>query len=65
MGNVISGLKGKLFDDKYLNTGLDIAKLMLDKATIGMVPGEYFFTTKRYGCQNSNRTKTRRNRDGI
>lgn len=47
-GNVylldFSGLKGKLLKGgKTLETGLDVAKFLLEEADIGVVPGECFF----------------------
>lgn len=37
-----SGLKGKIHNDKKLNSGLDIARWMLDDASVGVVPGECY-----------------------
>lgn len=42
-----SGLRGKSFNEKIMNTGLDIAKWLLEEAKVGTVPGECFLLDER------------------
>ncbi len=41
-----SGLRGKMYNEKPMNTGLDVAEWLLDTARVATVPGECSFFNK-------------------